>query len=123
MSISSFQGDIPNSRKTYVHPAFQCPIDCSYSSSRLDGVALHLLTTTHLRLNSTLDPRPVQLIALELLVVPLPIDLQIVDMGAVVLAVNHHWIGDERTIAITIRVDGATTLIDELMMHTYLKVE
>ena len=64
-----------------------------------------------------------QLIALELLVVPLPIDLQIVDMGAVVLAVNHHWIGDERTIAITIRVDGATTLIDELMMHTYLKVE
>ena len=79
--------------------------------------------TTHLRLNSTQDPLPVQLIALELLVVRPQIDLQIVDMVGVVLAVNHPWIGDERTIATTIRVGGATTHIDELMMHTYLKVE
>lgn len=97
--------------------------DCLHSSSRLDGVARRLLTMTHLRLNFTPDLLPVQPIALELLVVPLPIDLQIVDMGGVALAANPHWIGDERTIATTIQVGAATTLIDGLMMHTYLKVE
>ena len=89
----------------------------SYSCSRLDGVVLPLLTTTPLHPNFTLDPLPVQPIALGLLVEPPPIDPQIAGMGEVVPAVNPRWIGDERTTATIIRPGGARTLIDESTIH------
>jgi len=70
-----------------------------------------------------LDLLPVQLIALELLVEPPPIDPQIVGMEGAVLAVNHRWIDDGRTTATTIRPGGAMTPIDELTIHIYHRLE